>query len=739
MIQRFLKILTIVFTYLVNPAYTQVIWQENFSVPEKGIQGDETGGIISDFSGITQWNLEYHDISLDNPGDYAKTISTSGGRFEACDIDGEVIWYSEWIDISSCEKVMVELTASETGSGANQTTKYLKAFFQLDHKQEVPFHKNHESKGNWGSNPVVAEGLKGESLRIICRISTHYSSDKVILDNLMVISDIGPLPPVKPFDIVINELMPDPYPPVELPNAEFIELLNNSNYPVCTKNWKLRINHISKNIQSNWIAPGECLLLCATGALNELKPYGQASNVVGFQGLPNRGAQIDILDEKGNLIDHIEYSSTWYDHHEKENGGWSLERIDPFRHCHQKENWQASQHPDGGTPGTSNSVMANNPDLISPWIKWAVPVSDNELELLFSEPLDILKLQEKENYSLGILGNPDKIILSSATKINLHFKKSFQENKIYTLEIFNLTDECSNPLFQNHCKIQRNNIEPYDILINELLFNPFPGGKDYVEIYNPSAKLIDMSRLLLATRDKQLQPDRVSKLTNQRKIWKPKCYLALTTDTHAVFPWFFIPDTCNFLQLEQMPPFPNTEGYVLLLNEKMQIIDEFYYQEKMHSPFLGDVEGIALERVSFTSNTNAPGNWQSASAWSGYGTPGYENSQAASEATGKPQITFIPEAFSPNQDGFKDNYIIRYKLGKSGFVANIKIFDASGRFVQHLAKNEILGTFGEFIWNGEDETGSRLQPGVYVVTMEIFHANGEIHRFKDGVVLTEKW
>jgi hypothetical protein len=70
-------------------------------------------------------------------------------------------------------------------------------------------------------------------------------------------------------------------------------------------------------------------------------------------------------------------------------------------------------------------------------------------------------------------------------------------------------------------------------------------------------------------------------------------------------------------------------------------------------------------------------------------------------------------------------------------VANIAVFDAAGRFVQYLAKNEILGTGGEFVWNGEDETGSRQPLGVYVIMAEIFNVEGEVHRFKKGVVLTD--
>jgi hypothetical protein len=736
MVHIILKILTIVFLCYVNPVFTQEIWREDFSTSEKGIWADEEGILHSDFSDITQWSLEYDDVQLENSTDYAKTVTTSGGRFEVRDINGEVIWRSEWIDIRAHDKVKVELTASETGSGANTGTKYLKAYYRLDDNPEAPFHENSENLGNWGSHTVVAGGLTGELLQIVCLISTHYSTDKVILDDISIRKDTGPLPPVEPHDVVINELMPDPAPPVNLPAEEYIELLNTGDFPVSTNNWLLRINGVEKKIQNTIIEPHGYLLLCATGSLESLQPFGNVSNVPGFQGLLNLGALVEILDDKGNIIDRIAYADTWCNDTQKKDGGWSLERIDPFRYCNQKENWEASLHPDGGTPCKENSVFSDNPDLIPPYVKWAVPVSENEIELVFSEPVDTFLLKNCKNFMIAETGNPVDITRISDTKTLLHFEGSFQMNEVYTLEIKNLTDECGNPLFQNQFVIQRNTIEPGDVLINELLFNPFPGGEDYVEIYNPSEKLIDLNRLSLATRNKELEPDRISLLTEERKILYPENYLVLTRDTHAVFPWYLIPHPECFLQMEQMPPFPNTEGHVVLLNEEMQIIDEFYYHEEMHSPFLADVEGIALERVSFSLSTNAPGNWQSASSGSGYGTPGYENSQGEGPVNSEPLISFEPGAFSPDFDGYNDDYIIRYELNKPGYVTNIKIFDAAGRFVQHLAKNEILGTRGKIVWNGQDETGHRQPFGVYVILMEIFNANGEIYRVKSGVVLT---
>ncbi|MCD6355461.1 MAG: gliding motility-associated C-terminal domain-containing protein, partial [Prolixibacteraceae bacterium] len=285
--------------------------------------------------------------------------------------------------------------------------------------------------------------------------------------------------------------------------------------------------------------------------------------------------------------------------------------------------------------------------------------------------------------------------------------------------------------------IQWNTVEPGDLVINEVLFNPFPGGNDFVEIYNNSEKYISENRLFLATRNDTLQLKQIYPFSESKNLFLPHRYLALTKDTNGVFPWFRIECPECFRQMEKFPSFKDDDDYVVLLNEKMHVIDEFFYTEKMYSPLLADDEGISLERVSFTGETNSADNWHSASTASGYGTPGYLNSEVENKNITKPEITFSPESFSPNNDGYNDRYKIQYQLEKPGYIANCWIFDAGGRFVMQLIKNEILGTSGEILWNGENETGQRQSLGVYVVIFEIIDSAGNVHRYKDGVVLTD--
>ncbi len=301
---------------------------------------------------------------------------------------------------------------------------------------------------------------------------------------------------------------------------------------------------------------------------------------------------------------------------------------------------------------------------------------------------------------------------------------------------------CENTITKDTVSIQKNENEYVtaqsgDLFINEVLFNPFPEGADFVEIYNNSENEFLLEKLFLASRDNTGKLTQIYSLSGKNYLLPPKNYLAITKDTNEVFPFYFIECSACFQQVDKIPSFNNDDDYVVLLNENMEIIDELYYTEDLHHPLLADVNGVSLERISISKETNLSENWASASTEAGYATPGYKNSQTENANIGKPKVTFEPEAFSPNFDNYNDEYKIHIELEKPGYSGTVKIFDAKGRFLMDLIKNEILGTSEEIIWNGEDETGKRQPIGVYVVLVEIFNTHGQVYRFKDGVVLTE--
>jgi hypothetical protein len=159
-----------------------------------------------------------------------------------------------------------------------------------------------------------------------------------------------------------------------------------------------------------------------------------------------------------------------------------------------------------------------------------------------------------------------------------------------------------------------------------------------------------------------------------------------------------------------LPTFPSDMGGVLLLHHGVA------YNSDWHHTLLGDKKGVSLERISLEGSTQDANNWHSAAATVGFGTPTYQNSQFLDKvSTAENTFSLAKNTFSPDGDGFEDFLKIDYALSATGFVANIDIYDAEGRLVKWLVRNELLGVEGFFKWDGTTEAGTKAQMGIYVV------------------------
>ncbi len=270
-------------------------------------------------------------------------------------------------------------------------------------------------------------------------------------------------------------------------------------------------------------------------------------------------------------------------------------------------------------------------------------------------------------------------------------------------------------------------------------FNPWPGGNDFVEILNVSAKKIDAGKLMLAGRDDDnLLKSPVSLKSAAINLLSGE-YLTVTTDTGGIFPYYLTPCRECIRQVTSLPAMNNDRGTLVLLSDSGKILDEFSYNEEMHHPFLYDREGVSLERVNPALTTSAPGNWQSASSEAGFATPGYRNSQFSENPSQQNKVTFEQTAFSPDMDGYNDELFIRYSLDKPGWIATCRVFDLNGRQVFQVLNNGLMASEGTLTWNGEDETGSLLPAGPYILLLELFDTEGHRDSYRKGVVLTRRW
>lgn len=164
-------------------------------------------------------------------------------------------------------------------------------------------------------------------------------------------------------------------------------------------------------------------------------------------------------------------------------------------------------------------------------------------------------------------------------------------------------------------------------------------------------------------------------------------------------------------------------------------IDEIAYTKDWPFALIGDDAGVALERMDPDAASQSAGNCHPATSTSGYGTPGYVNSQYRQAEIVKMAGAVSPAIFSPDNNGRDGIATITYPVEESGYVANVFLFEAAGRMVRQLLKNDRLGRKGNRTWDGPDERHNTLPTGTYIVFTEILTLEGKKKRFKNTVVL----
>jgi len=544
--------------------------------------------------------------------------------------------------------------------------------------------------------------------------------------------------PAQSFDLVITEIMADPNPPVALPDQEYIEIYNRSNKNIRLENWTLFVRNKHYPIPEFTIIPGQYVVLCSSEMAAAFEGDSSFVPMPGFPALLNGGTIIEIVAPQQKLIDRIVYSDEWYSDDERDNGGYSLERVDTERHCHQSLNWRASLSSTGGTPGTVNSVNANNPDNEPPVLLAVNILSYSNIEAVFDEPIDSFSAIHIANYSLPGLAISQIEYAVGENKVSISLSFPLKINTNYQLEVDNITDECGNISSKMMVPFAKAELEKGDILISEVLFNPYTHGVDFVELYNNSGLTIDLLNLKLANRDDSLKLKAVYEISSLHAHFADKTYLALTIDPENIMENYYAPFAEKVFKADRIPAYNNDKGTVVLLSDSMVVLDEMVYNENMHSEWLRDPEGVSLERISFNVESYEVSNWQSASSLVGYATPGYENSQNEIVAEQQPEMLFDWNEVSPNGDNYHDELVITFALDKSGYLANLYVYNAMGFELKRLMNNELFGNLNQIVYDVRDANNELLPLGTYVVLAELLHFDGPKKVFKAAFHVTDK-
>lgn len=542
------------------------------------------------------------------------------------------------------------------------------------------------------------------------------------------------------FELAITEIMADPDPPAgNLPNAEYVEIYNRSSIPVNLTGWIL-YEGSSRALPAMVLQPGDYLILCANADTQSFLPHGLVAGISSLS-LTNTGEKIVLRNPQGFPVDSILYSDLWFGDSFKSDGGWSLERIDTDFTCMNALNWKPSDAGNGGTPGSVNSVNGVFDDLVPPSLIHAYCPDSITVTLVFNEALDtnaglnILCFQPQGSLSV-LSANLAAITLSY---INLTLSATVVKGTIYEMIVDSIFD-CAGNLMPS--ALVRFGIPDSTgaggIIINEVLFDPFVNGYDFIELYHNGTGIVDLKNLKVASRD----PDdgeiiSVAALTGEPRLMFPGDYLVLTEKPEAVAEQYQTPFPYRFLEMEKLPSMNVDRGRIALMQDQT-LLDEMRYEDEYHFPLLQSTDGVSLEKVHPARNPLEPTSWHSCALSAGGATPGLRNSGYSESPPPVRPVSVYPEIFSPDGDGYDDLVTFQLRPGEAGRIGNITITNREGWPVYDHRKNTLLSLSDSFSWNGITSKGVLAPQGIYVALIEIFSLEGKVKHFKIPFVLAIK-
>lgn len=347
------------------------------------------------------------------------------------------------ISFSYLPLAIIEIAQVDTESisvGFNQKVESISA----------ELHANYQVLGSNPSNAVLQPSDSVVILTFPDLVNNNYTLTLSTIENQINNSSLSTtqvfdFEKPTPFrDIIVTEIMADPTPSVGQPVAEYIELFNRSDQAIRIASFELN----GATLPDYTIDSEAYLLVASTANYNNFfislpNAIGQA----GFDALSNAGDIVVLHDQFGNQVDSLFYDLDWYDDEIKEDGGYSLELINPNQICSEDNNWTASVDASGGTPGEQNSVYSLAPDVGSPEVSLVEVIDPQTIEIRFNEPMDLATISQA---SLAILDYTIvNVVSANTTSFRISINTALLSEAFYTIEFTGVTDCSGNLLSTN--------------------------------------------------------------------------------------------------------------------------------------------------------------------------------------------------------------------------------------------------------------------------------------------------
>jgi len=551
------------------------------------------------------------------------------------------------------------------------------------------------------------------------------------------------LSPAKPGDIVINEFL---YRPGSTNSADFIELYNTTQKNIVIQNWFLG-DASQKTVISKPITLRSHQYFVLTGSPAFADQIKNGSGITGFPSLNDyQGDAIYLQNAQAQTIDSLFYSSAWG----AAEPGSSVERIDPKAASNDPSNWKSSEafH----SAGTQNHHFAE--DTSPPHLVFAKMIGSAAIQAQFNE---FISVNNKLKFYAGSHSlNITVFDQDHANMITLQAGSSTSLDKNIEIKAQNVTDVKGNLTAETKIPLAQP-LTPGDLVVNEIMYNPLaeaddrlPDQSEYLELRNTQNYALSLEGLIVHDApDENGNTKPLLPVRTKAKWIAPHREVLVYSDPSPTFAKsrlasFFdlVPESNHsILRIDQSSlSLSSSEDVIFIADSTGTTIDSVAYNEGWQNPNIIDPRGIALERIDPLGPSNDQSNWGSSVNAKG-GTPAEENSiyQENGEPPAETGISFSPNPFSPDEDGYEDRLFINYKLEQQDYLIKAHIYDRYGRLIKELADGKQAGFEGQLMWDGRKDDGGRNRIGIYIVVFEAYNsAAGRDRAFKKTVVLARK-
>jgi hypothetical protein len=243
------------------------------------------------------------------------------------------------------------------------------------------------------------------------------------------------------------------------------------------------------------------------------------------------------------------------------------------------------------------------------------------------------------------------------------------------------------------------------IRLSEILYNE-PGSRtrlEWIELYNPTDNSTPLSdyRLIINSDTLNFSAGEISNSGDYMVISRQllsnngsDSFEGRWGDSSGFWGDYYLEDY-NAYSLDFS--LPNSEGQILILNSRSAIIDSFSWNS-------AGLDGISFERDNFDANSHS---WHQC-RYSDGSTPGHNNSSP--DEIGDYDLNIEPRLISLSRG---ETMSIAFSV-PIGSAWSLEIFSDTGRRVKAVCSAD-EGSWSSFTWNGSDDNGNQLPPGIYIV------------------------